>query len=138
MVQQIIRFYKKNAEIINYLIVGGLTTVVSLASYYAATGLFFDAENPFQLQIANVLSWIVTVAFAYFANRWFVFKSKNENMLREAASFVTSRVTTLLLDMAGMFCMVSLMHLNDKIAKIVVAVVVTVANYVFSKLFVFK
>ena len=58
-------------------------------------------------------------------------------MLREAGAFVASRVSTLVMDMALMFVMVTLCGLNDKIAKLAVQVVVTVANYVLSKFFVF-
>ena len=78
------------------------------------------------------------MTFAYFTNRKFVFESKNPDMLKEASAFVGARVTTLLMDMLCMFIMVTCMGLNDKIAKLVVQVIVTVANYIFSKIFVFR
>ena len=59
-------------------------------------------------------------------------------MLKEAAAFVGARVATLLMDMLCMFVMVTCMGLSDKIAKLVVQVIVTVANYIFSKIFVFQ
>jgi len=130
--------YKKYEEIINYLIVGVLTTVVSLATYFICTATFLDPNNKIELQIANIISWVFAVAFAYFTNRKYVFKSKNENMLKEATSFVGSRILSLLMDMFTMFIIVSVMHLNDKIGKLVSQVIVTIANYVLSKLFVFK
>lgn len=133
-----LKLYKKYEEIINYLIVGGLTTVVSLGSYYLCILTFLSPDIWYQLQAANIISWICAVTFAYFANRTFVFKSKNKNKLKEAASFYSSRVATLLMDMSIMFVFVTLLHLNDKIMKLVVQVVVTIANYVLSKLFVFK
>ena len=120
---------KKYREIISYLIVGLLTTVVSLGSYYLLVTLILNPKNPIQLQIANICSWICAVTFAYFTNRKFVFQSKNRNMLKEAAAFFTSRVSTLLMDMAIMFIMVSLFKCNDKISKLVVQVVVTICNY---------
>ena len=129
--------YIKYREIISYLIVGGLTTVVSLVTYYACVLTALDPNHPVQLQCANILSWIAAVAFAYVTNRRFVFQSKNKHMLREAGAFVASRVSTLVMDMALMFVMVTLGGLNDKIAKLAVQVVVTVANYVLSKFFVF-
>ena len=129
--------YIKYREIISYLIVGGLTTVVSLVTYYACVLTALDPNHPVQLQCANILSWIAAVAFAYVTNRRFVFRSRNKHMLREAGAFVASRVGTLVMDMALMFVMVTLGGLNDKIAKLAVQVVVTVANYVLSKFFVF-
>lgn len=130
--------YKKYKEIINYLIVGVLTTVVSLAVYYICVITFLDPKNAIELQIANVISWIAAVSFAYITNRKFVFESKNPDMIKEASAFVGARVVTLLMDMFCMFIMVTCMGLSDKIAKLMVQVIVIVANYVFSKIFVFR
>lgn len=132
------KLYKKYKEIINYLIVGVLTTVVSLGVYYVCVLTFLEPNQAIQLQAANVISWIAAVTFAYFTNRKFVFESKNPDMLKEASAFVGARVATLLMDMLCMFIMVTCMGLNDKIAKLVVQVIVTVANYIFSKIFVFR
>ena len=76
--------------------------------------------------------------FAYITNRKFVFKSKNKDIKKEVISFTSSRIITLLMDMGIMALMVTVMHFNDKIAKLVVQVVVTIGNYLLSKLFVFK
>lgn len=138
MMKKCMELYKQYKEIINYLIVGVLTTVVSLGVYYACVLTFLDPENAIQLQVANIISWVAAVTFAYFTNRKFVFESKNPDMLKEASAFVGARVATLLMDMFCMFIMVTCMGLSDKIAKLVVQVIVTVANYVFSKIFVFR
>lgn len=136
--QKIIELFNKYKEIIMYLIFGVLTTVVSLVTYYSLTLTILNPEKAMQLQLANIISWIVSVAFAYVTNRKFVFESKSEDIVKEATSFVGGRVLTLLLDMAIMFIFVTLLHLNDKIFKIVSQVLVIVTNYVISKLFVFK
>lgn len=130
--------YLKYKELVNYLIVGVLTTVVSLSVYFACANTFLDPNSPIQLQIANVISWVCAVTFAYFASRKFVFESTSEDVLGEATRFYLSRVASLLMDMAIMFVMVTLLKYNDKIAKLVCQVVVTVANYALSKLLVFR
>ena len=127
-----------NRETISYLVVGVLTTVVSLAVYYGLVLTTLNPDNAVQLQIANIISWTVAVSFAYIANRKYVFRSKNPDILREAGSFFASRIGTLIMDMLLMFIMVTLLGVSDKIAKLIVQVVVTIANYVFSKLFVFR
>ena len=137
MLKSMKEFYLKYKETIHYLIAGGLTTVVSLGTYYLCVLTFLDPRNGFQLQAANVISWICAVTFAYFVNRSFVFESRSKDYLREAGAFVAGRIGTLLMDMAIMFILVTLLHCNDKIAKLVVQVVVTIANYVISKIFVF-
>lgn len=138
MIKFIKELYEKYREIVNYLIAGVLTTVVSLGIYYGLTFTILDPENPFQLQVANVLSWIGAVVFAYFINRSFVFRSENKNKLTEFIAFVAGRVGTLLMDMGTMFLMVTVMHIDDRIAKLVAQVIVTVGNYVISKLLVFN
>ena len=121
-------------EVILYVVFGVLTTIVSLVTYYICVGTFLNAENAIQLQIANIIAWIISVAFAYITNRKFVFESTNKNKLGEATKFVTSRIATLLMDMFIMFLGVTLLKLNDGIIKIISQVIVIVANYVFSKI----
>ena len=81
--KKLLELYRKHEEIINYLIVGVCTTIVSFLSYLICTRTFLDVENPIQLQIANIIKWVSGVVFGYFTNRRFVFKSKNKNMLGE-------------------------------------------------------
>lgn len=130
--------FDKYREIIMYLIFGVLTTVVSLAVYYLLVYTILNPDNAIQLQIANIISWMAGVAFAYITNRSVVFQSKNKNKVKEAANFVLARVVTLIMDMIIMFIGVTLLHGSDKILKLISQVVVIVSNYIFSKLFVFK
>lgn len=135
---KIIELYKKYKEIINYLIFGVLTTVVSLATYWICTYTFLDPEINWQLQLANIISWILAVAFAYFTNRKYVFESTETNKLKEGAKFAGSRLTTLVLDMVVMWIGVSVLNFSDKIIKLVSQVLIIIGNYIISKLFVFK
>ena len=134
---KILELYKKNEEIVNYIIVGIMTTVVSWIVYAISIWTFLDTQDPVQLQIANILSWITGVAFAYVTNRKYVFKSTEKNILKEATQFSVSRLSTLFLDMIVMFVMVTLLGINDIISKFVSSVLVTISNYLISKLFVF-
>ena len=129
---------KQYKEIARYLIVGGLTTVVSLGIYYVCVLTALNPHSALQLQVANILSWIAAVTFAYIMSRIFVFQSKCKEWLREAIAFYSSRLITLFMDMLIMFVMVTVCKQNDKLAKLVVQVVVTVANYIFRKWFVFR
>ena len=128
---------KKHREIIAYLIVGVLTTLVSWI-VYALLRLVLDMNVPVQVQIAVIARWVAGVVFAYYTNRKYVFQSRDPKMLPEFLKFVGSRVTTLLSDMFIMWLMVSVFGINDWIATLTSAVIVTVLNYVFSKLLVFR
>lgn len=128
----------KYKEIIYYLIFGVLTTVVSLATYYALVYTILDPNKPIELQVANVVSWIFAVTFAYLTNRKFVFDSTNPNVAKEAIKFYFARITSLLVDMLLMYILVTRLNYNDKIIKIIVQVVIIILNYILSKLIVFK
>ena len=132
------QLWKKYKELIRYLIVGILTTVVSLGTYFLCVRTFLNPEAAIELQIANIISWIAAVTFAYVANRVYVFESKNSNILKEVFLFFMARVGSLLLDMGIMFIGVTLMGVDDTIVKLVVQAVVIVVNYVLSKLIVFR
>lgn len=130
--------YLKYKEIINYLIFGVLTTIVSLTTYYLLVYTILNPNNPIELQIANIISWITCVTFAYITNRKYVFDSKNKNILKEMLKFYSSRLTTLFLDMLFMYIFVSKFNFNDKIIKIILQVLITILNYILSKILVFK
>ncbi len=139
---KIIELYKKYEEIINYLIIGVLTTIVNLAVKYALLFTVLNASDATQLQIAVVISWIVACLFAYITNRKIVFKSKSTKILKEFIAFVSARLFTLILEMLIMFIFVTLLKLNSNlwvvIWSIVAQVVVIVVNYILSKLVIFK
>ena len=140
--KKIIELYKKYEEIINYLIIGVLTTVVNLAVNYALLFTVLNASDATQLQIAVVISWVVACIFAYITNRKIVFKSKSTKIIKEFTAFVSARLFTLVLEMLIMFIFVTLLKLNSNlwvvIWSIVAQVVVIVVNYVLSKLVIFK
>ena len=138
MIRKIKELYIKNKEIINYLIFGFLTTVVSLLVYYILTFTIIDPNRSLELQLANIISRIAGVAFAYITNRKYVFESKNNNVKKELSSFVGARIITLIMDMLIMYIGVTVLKGNDKILKLISQIIVIVSNYIFSKIFVFK
>ena len=129
--------YLKNKEIINYLIFGALTTLVSFISYIVFAKLFGIEEV-----LSNILSWVVAVIFAYVVNKIFVFESKTEGkakLLKEFISFIACRIFSGITCDVGTFAlMVKVLHLNDVICKIITQVMVIILNYVLSKLVVFR
>jgi len=122
-----------------------LRTLLNLLIGIIVCVYFLNSKELFKAQTKKLISATMNkeksdeiFEFAYFTNRVFVFKSKEKNMLKEASTFVVSRILSLFMDMFTMFIIVSVLHLNDKIGKLVSQVIVTIANYILSKLFVFK
>ena len=138
MIKKINNLYLKYKHIVNYLFFGVCSTLINLVIYYVLTITVLNPKNAIHLQIANIVSWIGAVIFAYITNRKYVFESKNKNILKECTSFFGARIITLLMDIVIMFIGVTLLKQDDKIFKIISQVVVIVSNYIFSKIFVFK
>ena len=136
MIKKLLNLYKKYEEIINYILVGGITTVISILSYFLIRTIL-KSDTSLNVQISTVFSWIVAVTFAYFANRIFVFKSNNSKKI-ESVKFITSRIMSLLIEMLVMLILTAVLKINDKIAKILVQFIIVILNYLFSKIFVFK
>ncbi len=139
MIQKIKELCKKYEEIIVYLIVGVLTTIVSWGACWIAEVLGLNSEIEWQNAVINTIGWVAGVLFGYVTNRKYVFKSTNPQILKEFVSFAGGRVSTWILDIVIMYVAVNLIQMNYWIAKIFISsVLVMIANYVLSKLFVFK
>lgn len=136
--------YHKNEEVWNYIIVGALTTFVSLIVKWIMWFTVCDPSinNYFNQQLPVDISWVIAVLFAYITNRIYVFKSKEKNIFKEMVSFVGARVITFLLEKGLTWVFLTLLAFNKGILVVVqtliIQVLIMVLNYVFSKLFVFK
>ena len=140
MIEKIKALLIKHREIIVYLIVGGITTVISWAAKFIWNFAFYEGTafpTVTQNFILSMVNWIAGVASAYPMNRRWVFQSKNPNILKEASGFAASRVATLGLDILVMQVLV-LIGVNVYVATIISAILVIVGNYVLSKFFIFK
>jgi putative flippase GtrA len=126
----------------NYLIVGGLTTVVSIAVKWGLYFTILDVDNAFQAQVGVIVSWIAAVLFAYITNRIYVFKSKSKKILQEMASFFGARLLTLGMEALLTFIFFTLLGLTSNtwviIVTFIIQVLVMVFNFIFSKVFVFR
>ena len=123
-------------EMILYLFFGGCTTLVNIIVYYICAHLLSLATVP-----ATVIAWILSVAFAYVTNRIYVFESRSRGfaaILREIGAFVSCRLLTGVMDLAIMYICVDLLHFNDLIIKIISNILVSVLNYIASKLLIFR
>ena len=84
---------------------------------------------------------MVSVLFAYFVNKLFVFQSKTwawRVALRELWQMTASRLFTLGLETVILWIFVDMLHYSDTIVKLAANVVVAATNYVLSKFIIFK
>lgn len=129
----------KYREILIYLIVGVLTTIFSWAACFIFERFLLNPDITWQNALINTIGWIAGVCFAYPLNRKWVFRSTNPKIIKEFGEFAVSRLSTWILDLVVMELTVNVWALNYWISKIFISsVLVTILNYVFSKIFIFK
>ena len=140
MMEKIKALCIKYRELIVYVIVGGMTTVVSWAAKFAWNFIFYaGTAHPTgtQMFILATVEWVAGVAFAYPTNRRWVFQSKDPHIFKECTMFVLSRVSTYVLSVL-INELFTWLGVNVYVTTVISAVFVIVANYVISKFFVFK
>ena len=141
MIEKIKALCVKYRELIVYVLVGGLTTVISWAAKFLFLYLVYaGTAHPTagQNTVLSVVENVAGIAAAYPMNRRWVFRSTNPNILSEAAGFVGSRLATMALSWVLNLVLVNLLGLSTFVGTVVSAVVVVIGNYIISKLFVFK
>ncbi len=123
---------KKSKEAILYLIFGGLTTLVNIVSFWVFEKVGLSTA------VSTVFAWILSVLFAFFTNKNYVFESKGGNVLKEVLSFFGCRTFTGVLDLGIMVLFVDIFSFPSLLIKIISNVLVIVLNYIFSKFLIFK
>ena len=91
--------------------------------------------------ISTALAWCVSVLFAYFTNRKWVFHSTADGrraVLKEMAAFFSCRLGTGVLDLGIMYVFADQLQFHDVAVKAVSNILVIVLNYVFSKVLIFR
>lgn len=141
---------KINRELISYLIFGVLTTLVSIVSFEVAN-LILGQEL---YLVSNIISWVIAVAFAFVTNKLWVFESKSwavSVIKPEIITFVAARLFSLLLEGVGLYLLIDVLSLGafsavvfgftltgTLISKLIMQVIVVIANYIFSKFIIFN
>lgn len=130
------QLYNKYKEVILYIFFGGCTTLVNIVVYYLCAHPLNRSTT-----MSTIISWILSVTFAYVTNKIWVFESNVDNkhdLLKEMVSFYGCRLSTGILDLIIMIVFVDILMFNDLIIKILSNILVIVLNYVASKLYIFK
>lgn len=128
-------FYVKYKEPLLYLFFGGLTTLISIFVFWLFNGPFGLNEL-----VANLISWVLAVLFAFLTNKTWVFQSgrQEDGFFHLMLSFYAGRLLTLGIEELLLLVFITWLGFNSMAVKIVAQVVVIVLNYVISKLLVFR
>lgn len=134
MKDTIFSFLKK--ESVKYIIIGGCTTAVNFIFF----ALFYNLLE-IGLNISNFIAISISIIFAFFANKLIVFSSKFESIKKtteELIGFISGRLITMIIEITGVWLLVSVLTFNEYLSKLLIQVIVLILNYIISKFFVFK
>jgi putative flippase GtrA len=140
MMKKISELWNKHKELLLYVLFGGLTTLVNFVTFWLCSLVL--GEDLYL--ISNAIAWIVSVLFAYFTNKLFVFESRGGAWVQEGLKFFGARIFSGLLEIflpTALFALglkMPLLTVEGGVAKALVSVLIIVLNYVTSKLFVFR
>lgn len=124
-----------NREVLSYAIFGILTSLLNIFLFAGLLSFNLDYK------IANIITLIVVKIVAFLLNKFFVFKSKNENLfelLKEIYRYILTRGTTMIIDFIGLVILIDLLNFNSMISKVIITVIVVILNYILGKKYVFK
>lgn len=131
--KELIKKLYKN-DVARYVFFGGCTTMVNLVSFYILR------KAGMELNIANLISIILAILFAYVVNSKYVFQDKCETLkdhIKPFGKFIGARLATMVIEVGGVWLLVEQLHMNDMLGKFATQFVVLVLNYIFSKFLVF-
>lgn len=120
------------AQVMKFVIVGGLSFVLDFIIYYVLKNFF----SVYYI-VAGFFSFTLSLIFNYLMSMKFVFKSKDDlKKTHEFIIFVTLSVIGLGINLLCLYILVDLFDINDLIAKILVAGIVMVFNFITRKIFI--
>lgn len=128
-------FVKKYYSLIFYIFLGIVTTIINISTYLLL--LSVNLNN----HISVVISWFLSVVFAYVSNKLWVFDSNfifNNGLVIEFCLFLLTRITTLFLEMIIIWYGVQYLCQSPVVWKFIDNVFVMIINYLISKLIIFR
>lgn len=123
-------------EPVRYLFFGGLTTGVNFIVF-----AFFRYIRRTSVNAANLASIAAAVFFAFFVNRFWVFKitdTDRKKMAAEFLNFAGMRMGTLGIEFFGVWFLIEYTGIPDFWSKGLIQAVVIIFNYVISKFIIFR
>lgn len=138
-------FWKRllRSEAVLYLVAGVLTTAVNFVCFHGLDlGLSRSGLSVrMSYQIAYAAAFFAAVIFAYWTNKFFVFRNFRLEpfyLLREFSGFFAARLVSGLLTFVLLVGFIELLHFGHSLAWLSTTTVNLVFNYLASKFWIFK
>ncbi|WP_026760621.1 GtrA family protein [Selenomonas ruminantium] len=123
-------------ELVIYIVCGAIAACLNLGVFY-----LLDHVLGVHYLLATSVAWLCSTTFAFMTNKFLVFRAYDLSrsvLAREIVTFLSSRGISGLMDLVGMYVLVSLLEVEHGLAKVVVLCMIVATNYILSKYWVFK
>ena len=145
--------HKTFGEILRFIIVGGIATVVDMFMmgvtmyfmqkeiYPSFLNVFINTPKPSTVAtvVGTAIGFTVGLIVNYILSILFVFNEKGKSKTPKGfVIFTVLSIIGLLLNIAGMYLGYDVMKINQWIVKIVMTIIVLVYNYISKRLLLFK
>ena len=136
MKDRICAIYAKYGDILRYLIIGAITTLIDVVSF-----ALFNGVIGWYYLLSKAASWVLAVAFAFVGNKWIVFRARSmqgATLIGEIGSFVAMRLVSLAINAGLLFAAVEWLGWGETLSNALSTFIVILVNYVLSKAVVFR
>ena len=120
-------------QIIKFLIVGGIATIIDWLIYY----ILYNYLNIKPL-ISNIISYSISTVYNYLATVKFVFKVNENNGKRNFLIFIIFSLIGLGLSELLLYLFIDKLNINQMISKILSTIIVMTFNFITRKKFLEK
>lgn len=120
-----------------FLLVGTSNTVISYSVYWF--GFYWLFSNfTYKAAIAHTLSYSIGIVWSFLWNRYFTFKYQGTNNISTFSKFLLTQVTIMFFSSGAIALLVDYLRYEPNLSWLVVMAIVTILNFVISKLWVFR
>ena len=123
-------------EIVIYIVCGIFAAGINLSSFYV-----LDHWMHIHYLLATAIAWVCSTTFAFLTNKFLVFRAYDvtkQVLVREIITFLSSRGISGLIDLGGMYLLVSCLGLDHSLSKCMVLGLIVATNYLLSRYWVFR
>lgn len=123
-------FFKRNISFFKFCVVGGCSTLIDFAIYYALS-------VQIHLLLAKTTSMSCSMVFSYFFNKIWSFSSKTGNVRNEVPKYILTQIINLLINVSINYLVFKITK-NKILAFVVATGLAMIVNYLIQRVYVFK
>lgn len=129
-------------QILMFLIVGCSNTLVGYLSYVFFLFILTKFSVLYDYFLANVLSFVLSIQWAYYFNKRFVFDSVNKSMTLDRnqllKTYITYCISGLFVNNILLYLFIDIIEVSKYIAPILNLFILVPFNFLINKFWVFK